>query len=118
MLGWLLPTIGGKSLHLNQEINILYLTHLEIRGSLPSSERLELFRAMVDKIWKLKFRRNFHLVSLIKFDAVFLDQALSKSGFLYEKVDGTLYQVLHNKNIEQQMLPPLKSAPAFEVGLA
>lgn len=104
------------SLHiprLNEELKVIYLTHLEVDASLSKESARECFSVLLDYIWRMQSRKSFHTISFIDFSQRSI--APQSRYFYQQKIPMGVYQVSYNS---RDVYTPLKlKVPAIEIAL-
>lgn len=118
MLGKFLPWVGKQPIHEGTELKTLYLTHLEFAGALSDQDRISVFEGLLNRIYVDGLSRKVHLLSFIDFSTHSLMKAIRGKGYLYDRVPGTFYQVLHRSQLPTHSVNPTHQPPAFEIGIA
>jgi hypothetical protein len=107
----LLPFIQGKRIREQDELNSLYLTHLEFDPELTESQRGSALEMILNFIFARGIFSNQHVLHFIEPEAQpFLDHL---SGYYRQSTPATAYQVASRSHTE---IPLLNSLSALEIG--
>jgi hypothetical protein len=108
----LLPLIQGKTIRERDELNSLYLTHLEFDPKLTNAQRGSALEMILDSIFSQGIFSNQHVLHFIEQEAQpFLDHL---GGYYKQCTPATAYQVTSRSNTD---LPLLDSSSALEIAM-
>lgn len=100
------PLFGIPKMRQGEEIRILYLTHLTFRDDLTAVERTRALSLMINEVLQTR-RSEFHLVSFFKYPC----WDLGALPFFYQATKATLYQVMSDKQLENEEFIKLAAHP-------
>lgn len=113
-----LELLGKDRVSENSQLNILYLTHLEIALDRTEEERSLIFSSLLKYLFRQGLHKGYHLISFVDFNSASLLKALNRRSYLYWKTPGTIYQVLHRSHYtKENLIRPSKLPPSFEVAV-
>jgi hypothetical protein len=86
--------MGRKVPKQDKELEILYLTTLELLHSLTIDQKRYVFNEMLDKLYKSKVNKQYHLVAFCDYDKENISQGMDKD-YIIQKTPTHLYQMVH-----------------------
>jgi hypothetical protein len=97
-----------------EPLRIAYLTHLTFSAALADADRLEVFRAIMDRVFAHWSATNWHCVAFADFEAWNLGRALR--GYVQQTVPITLYTVhAPGRRVDHAARGHGGTPPAFEM---
>jgi hypothetical protein len=98
-INFLLPILGLKPILVEEPLSFLYLDNLIFKENLSCEVKRHILESILYHIFGNCLNTNYHFVSVPSFPEEELERHLKTKGFIYQKVPGTLYQMIHKKNV-------------------
>ncbi len=118
VLGNIMPLIGGKKCLMGKSMNVLYLTHLEVDSKLKLLDQKDIFRFMLNYLFKSGDNKSSHIVSFIDFSTNSFSSDISPF-YIKQMTEGSLYQVISEDdyNLKKYMNIPEGQTVGFELAI-
>lgn len=109
--------VGMKIPQPNKKLEILYLTAFELKHGLTHEERLDVFDALLDALYKSGLPKSYHMVSLCDYERQSLIEVIDK-GYIYDATPVRLYQLHAPHSSEVYREAELNHSPGHEMVLS
>ena len=119
-LGRALPLFNKSAISENDELKVLYLTHLEINSQLEEKMQCSIFNELLNFTMEQELTKKHHIVTYLNFKNSPFLKAIKKKGFVIQRTPATLFQVTSKRKFEQNelMKVDINNPMGFELGIA
>ncbi|PKN52686.1 MAG: hypothetical protein CVU55_05500 [Deltaproteobacteria bacterium HGW-Deltaproteobacteria-13] len=86
--------VGRKAPKQGAELEILYLTTLELSHALTADQKKYVFNEMLDSLYKSKINKKYHMIAFCDYDRQNISEGMDKD-YILQKTPTHLYQMVH-----------------------
>ncbi|MEW6079550.1 MAG: hypothetical protein AB1724_17220 [Thermodesulfobacteriota bacterium] len=108
--------VGLKVPRPNENIDILYLTSLELAHGLSAAERLDVFDGLLTALYKSGLPKAYHIVSFCDYNKQSLLEVVAR-GYMYDATPVLLYQLHAPEAVEIYRESGMAHPPGHEMVL-